>query len=427
MRMLRRFVPRTRADWDEALSMRARFGTDPRVTGPVSTVIDDVRRRGDAAVEEAARRFDLVPFGREKFRVSDVEWDSLAAKCPRETVAALELAAARIEAFHRAHLPASTRVEQPGAVLEQRVVPLSAVLCYAPGGRASYPSTVLMTAIPARVAGVKRVCVTSPAKGADDLSPAIAAAARIAGAHELWRIGGVQAVAGFALGTGSIARVDKVVGPGNAFVTEAKRVLSSEVGIDSLAGPTEVLIVAEEGVADPRWLACDLVAQAEHDPEARAVLVTTSAALADAVEAALAKEAIGAVARQALEAHGSVVVADSMDAALAFADRYAPEHLELVVKDPRACLDRVPSAGAVFLGAYAPVPVGDYIAGPNHTLPTAGTARFSSGLSAADFVRRQSLIQFEPSRLREDVRALRALADAEGLPAHARAAEVRFE
>ncbi len=193
--MLRRFVPKTQADWDEALSMRARFGTDPRITGPVNAVIDDVRKRGDAAVEEAARKFDQVPFGREKFRLSDVEWDALAAKCPRETVAALELAASRIETFHKAHLPASTRVEHPGAVLEQRVVPLSAVLCYAPGGRASYPSTVLMTAVPARVAGVKRVCVTSPAKGTDDISPAIAAAARIAGAHELWRIGGVQAVA----------------------------------------------------------------------------------------------------------------------------------------------------------------------------------------------------------------------------------------
>lgn len=425
--VLRRMLAKTSRDWDEALSWRARFGTDPRITGPVQAVIDDVRARGDDAVEAAAKRFDQVPFGREKFRVSSVEWDALAAKCPADVVKALELAASRIETFHRAHLPASSRVEHPGAVLEQRIVPLSAVLCYAPGGRASYPSTVLMTAIPARVAGVKRVCVTSPAKGTDDLSPAIAAAAKIAGAHELWRIGGVQAVAGFALGTGSIARADKVVGPGNAFVTEAKRVLSSEVGIDSLAGPTEVLIVAEEGVADPRWIACDLIAQAEHDPEARSVLVTTSERLVDDVEAALAKESIGAVARSALEAHGCAIVAPDLAQALAFADRYAPEHLELVVKNPRACLPYVGGAGAVFMGPYAPVPVGDYLAGPNHTLPTAGTARFSSGLSTADFVRRQSVIQFEASRLQADVKALRAIADAEGLPAHARAAEVRFE
>ncbi len=425
--MLRRLAPKTTVDWAEALALRARLGADAKVTEAVGKLVADVRARGDAAVRDAARRFDGVDFTRVSMRVAGAEWEALAAKCPREVVEALAFAAGRIEAFHRAHAPASTRLENAGAVVEQRIVPLEAVLCYAPGGRASYPSTVLMTAVPARVAGVGRVCVTSPAKATADISPAIAAAAKIAGADELWRLGGVQAMAAFALGTQTIARVDKLVGPGNSYVTEAKRQLSSEVGIDSLAGPTEVLIVAEEGVADPRWIAADLVAQAEHDPEARAVLVTTSALLADEVDGALRSEALGEVARAALTSHGCAIVAGTLDEALQFAHDYAPEHLELVVRDPRACLERVTTAGAVFLGAHSPVPVGDYLAGPNHTLPTAGTARFSSGLSTADFVRRQSVISYEPERLRADARILRLIADVEGLPAHARAVEARLK
>jgi histidinol dehydrogenase len=397
------------------------------VTELVRDLIEDVRTRGDLAVDEAARRFDGNARGPASFRVTDAEWDALAARCAAPVREALTFAAGRIKAFHELQRPATARLQEGGATLELRPVPMRSALCYAPGGRAVYPSTVLMTAIPARVAGVKRVVVTSPAKGLDDLSPAIAAAARIAGADELWRVGGVQAIAGFALGTETLARVDKICGPGNAFVTEAKRQLASEVGIDSLAGPTEVLIVAEEGVADPRWIACDLVAQAEHDPEARSVLVTTSARLIDEVEAALAREDIGPVARQSLETHGCAILAGSLDEALRFADDYAPEHLELVVNDATTLLDRVATAGAVFVGPYSPVPVGDYVAGGNHTLPTAGTGRFSSGLSVHDFLRRQTLIAYDEARLRHDVRVLRTLADAEGLPAHARAAEVRFE
>lgn len=425
--MLRRLRPRSAAEWDEALSYRARFGVDENVTPVVAKLVADIRARGDLALHEASAKFDRIPFGPERFRVSQEEWDALAAKCPAPTLDALKLAAQRIEAFHTAHKPNPTVLTADGAVLEQRIQPLGAVLCYSPGGRAVYPSTVLMTAIPARVAGVARVVVTSPAKGDDDISPAVAAAAKLAGAHELWRIGGAQAVAAFALGTQTIAQVDKVVGPGNSYVTEAKRQLSSEVGIDSLAGPTEVLIVAEPGVVPAKWIACDLAAQAEHDPEARSVLVTTSEALVDEVEQALEQESLTEVTRAALRAHGCAIVAASLDEALAFADRYAPEHLELLLKNPRDSLDRVRSAGAVFVGGYSPVPVGDYLAGPNHTLPTAGTARFASGLSTHDFVRRQSIIEWSEQRLRDDVKSLRAIADAEGLPAHARAAEVRFE
>lgn len=423
--MLRRYRPRDEAGFREALAARAQFGDDHRVTGAVEGLIADVRARGDLAVSEAVSRFDGARLSSDRFRVSDAEWDALAEKCPGEVRAALQLAAERIVAFHRAHKPQTTRVEGPGTVLEQRIVPLGSALCYAPGGRATYPSSVLMTAIPARVAGVKRVCVTSPAKGDQDVSPAIAAAARIAGADELWRLGGVQAVAAFALGTESIRRVDKIAGPGNAFVTEAKRRLSTDVGIDLLAGPTEVLVLAEEGVGDPRWIACDLIAQAEHDPEARSVLVTTSEALVDAVDRALAEEDMGEVAAASLRDHGCAVICESFDDAVAFAESYAPEHLELIVREPRSYVERLSSAGAIFVGPHAPVAVGDYLAGPNHTLPTAGTARFSSGLSTVDFVRRQSVIEWSRERLAEDTAALGNLARAEGLPAHARAAEVR--
>lgn len=425
--LIRRLPLATPADWAHALSFRARLGSDPKVSDATRAVIDDVRAKGDAAVAAATARFDGNERGPAGFRVSDAEWDALAAQCPDEVRSALEFAAKRIRSFHELQLPATVWSEDGGAFLELRPVPLRSVLCYAPGGRAVYPSSVLMTAIPAKVAGVARVAVTSPAKGSDDLSPAIAAAARIAGADELWRIGGVQAVAGFALGTETIARVDKVCGPGNAFVTEAKRLLASEVGIDSLAGPTEVLIVAEEGVAPARWLAADLIAQAEHDPEARSVLVTPSARLADEVIAALEKEPMPAVAREALVAHGCAIVAPSLEAALRFADDYAPEHLELVVREPRQCIGQVATAGAVFVGPYSPVPTGDYVSGGNHTLPTAGTGRFSSGLSVHDFIRRQYVIGYDEARLRADLPALKTLAEAEGLPAHARAAEVRFE
>lgn len=425
--MLRRLQPRTPAEWRHALSLRARLGSDPAVTEAVGAIVEGVRHRGDAAVDEAVRRFDGNTRGPGSFRVSDAEWSALAERCPAPVREALEVAAGRIRGFHELQLPATVWSEAGGATLEHRPVPLRSALCYAPGGRAVYPSTVLMTAIPAKVAGVKRVAVTSPAKGADDLSPAIAAAARLAGADELWRIGGVQAVAAFALGTGSVPRVDRICGPGNAFVTEAKRRLAGEVGIDSLAGPTEVLIVAEEGVADPLWIACDLIAQAEHDPEARAVLVTPSASLLEAVEAALQREGPGPIARQALETHGCAILAGSLEEALAFADDYAPEHLELLVHEPARWLARVGTAGAVFVGPHTPVPVGDYVAGGNHTLPTAGTGRFSSGLSVHDFLRHQTVISYDAGRLRGDLKVLRILADAEGLPAHARAAEVRFE
>ena len=296
-----------------------------------------------------------------------------------------------------------------------------------PGGRATYPSTVIMTAAVAHLAGVHDVIVTTPPRPDGGISPAIAAAARIAGATRILRAGGAHAVAAVAIGTDGIPRCDAVVGPGNVYVTEAKRQLSGEVRIDSLAGPTEVVIVAD-GSAEPRIVAADLIAQAEHDPLALAVVVTDDRRLASAVQRHLEDELRqrpNAVAEQALRARGAAVVAPSLQDALAFADELAPEHLELLVRDPGSALGRVKRAAAVFVGPHAPVPVGDYMAGPNHTLPTSGTARFASPLSASDFVRRQNVIEYGARQLRADAQEIRALAEAEGLTAHARAVQVR--
>lgn len=423
---LKRFDISTPAGFADALSARGVIGEDPVLSQRVAEVVQGIRERGDKALAEFVARFDSEELQVERFRVSGQEWDALAAACPKEVREALEFAALRIRAFHEPQLPQGFRQESDGAVLEFRVQPLDSVLCYTPGGLASYPSTVLMTAIPAKVAGVSRVVVTSPAKGDGDVSPAIAAAAKIAGADELWRIGGSQAVAAFALGTESIERVDKVVGPGNAYVTEAKRLLAAQVGIDLLAGPTEVMILAEEGVANPRWIAADLIAQAEHDPDARAVLVTPSESLAAAVEEAIALEAPEGIAKQALSAHGCIIVSP-LDKAFEFAKAYAPEHLQIMLNEPEPALNFITTAGGVFIGPHTPVPVGDYLAGPNHTLPTSGTGRFSSGLGTADFVRSQTVVQYSEARLKQDRDALVAVSQAEGLPRHGRTAAVREE
>jgi histidinol dehydrogenase len=412
-----------RLEPEDALKLRERReAASTEIVAAVAGLIADVRARGDAAVLDAVRRFQGAEAG--AFAVADAEWDRLAAACPDPVRKALETAAARIAAFQGRQLPHGYQVDAAGARLELLVHPLDRVLCYAPGGRASYPSTVLMTAVPARIAGVQRVLVTSPR-----VTPEVAAAARIAGAHALYRLGGAHAVAAFALGTETLPQVDKIVGPGNAYVTEAKRqlALSGEVGIDLVAGPTEVVIVCD-GSADPDIVAVDLIAQAEHDPMALALAVTPVAELAEKILAALAAELRtfpNPVAEEALRARGGVVVVDGLDAALALADDLAPEHLQLSIDDPEAALHRVTHAGAVFLGHHTPVPVGDYIAGPNHTLPTGGTARFASALSPADFVRRQSVLAYTEERMRTDGDAIRALAGAEGLPGHARAVEVR--
>ena len=409
-----------------ALDLRASAAIGPAIVEAVARIVAAVRARGDAAVRELTARYD-GPELEDPF-LSDARWDDLAARCSPEVREALVRAAERVRAFHAPEVPASYEQRLPsGAILRSLAIPLQRAACYVPGGRAAYPSTVIMTAAVARLAGVPDVIVATPPKRDGSIPAEVAAAGRIAGATRILRAGGAQAVAALALGTGRIPRCDAIVGPGNAYVTEAKRQLSGEVRIDSLAGPTEVVIVADSS-ANPAHLAADLVAQAEHDPLALAVLLTPDRSLAsrvvEAIEAEL-RERPNPIAAQALGARGAALLTGTLEEALVFADNLAPEHLQLVVRDPRSALAHVSRAAAVFLGPHAPVPVGDYLAGPNHTLPTAGTARFSSPLSTSAFVRRQNVIEYSAAQLAEDGPSIRALATAEGLHGHARAIAVR--
>jgi histidinol dehydrogenase len=415
-------------DREAAHGLRSSATPPAQVAQTVAAIIQDVRVRGDEAVREYTARFDGAqltdPF------LPDREWDALSRACPSPVRAALELAAERVRAFHRPQIPASYEQLLPGGgKLRCLTLPLARAACYVPGGRAAYPSTVIMTVAVARLAGVPEVIVTTPPRRDGSILPEVAAAARIAGATRVLRAGGAQAVAALAIGTRGIPRADVIVGPGNAWVTEAKKQLSGEVRIDSLAGPTEVAIVADAH-ASPEQVAVDLIAQAEHDPLALALLVTPSRQLAEETRAALARELAARpnpVAVESLRARGAAVVTRDLDAALAFADALAPEHLQLLLEDAAAAVPKVPHAAAVFVGAFAPVPVGDYLAGPNHTLPTSGTARFASPLSASDFFRRQNVIEYGEGQLREDSAAIQVLAAAEGLHGHGRAVQFRAE
>jgi histidinol dehydrogenase len=365
----------------------------------------------------------------EDLRVSDAEWAD--ATVPDPLQAALTEAARRIEAFHRHQLPRSWWVQdEHGSWLGQQVTPLDRVGCYVPGGTAAYPSTVLMNLIPARVAAVPELVVVSP-PGADGRLPsAVLVAARLAGATAVYRAGGAQAVAALAYGTATIPAVDKIVGPGNLYVALAKRLVYGDVGIDLVAGPSEVVVVADRS-ASASHVAADLLAQAEHDPMARAVCLTDHATLGAEVAAAVARQCRAlpraTIAEAAIRGHGAVVVTRDLAEAVAIANRLAPEHLELAVRDPFAWLPTIRHAGAIFLGPHTPEVVGDYLAGPNHVLPTAATARFASGLSVEDFVKRSSLIHYTPAGLQAAWPHLAALAAAEGLHGHGEAARLRLE
>jgi histidinol dehydrogenase len=412
-----------------ALLTRAPAAVDAGLVARVAAIVDEVRRRGDTALLELTKRFDGVELTPATLRVDRAEWE--AATVGPDLLDALRAAAARIERFHAHQRPRSwwTRDEH-GSLLGQEVRPLDRVGCYVPGGTAAYPSTVLMNLLPARVAGVPELVVVSPPGPAGRLAPAVLVAARLAGATEVYRVGGAQAVAALAHGTETIRRVDKIVGPGNVYVATAKRLVYGDVGIDALAGPSEVVVVADRTAAAPE-VAADLLAQAEHDPLARPLCLTDDPALAEGVRVEVARQLEGlpraAIAGAALGDHGAVVVTRDLAEALELANRLAPEHLELAVADPFAWLGRVRHAGAVFLGRHTPEVVGDYLAGPNHVLPTGGTARFASGLSVADFVKRSSLVHFTPAGLRAAWPHLRTLAEAEGLRGHAEAARIRLE
>jgi histidinol dehydrogenase len=400
--------------------------TPVEVDATVRDILHAVRSEGLAAVLRLARQFDGVDLDETTIRVSPEEIDAGAATCSPEVRAAITFAASRIRAYHERQRPADQRfTDSVGVELGWRWTSLDSVGIYVPGGRAAYPSTVLMNAVPAAVAGVGRIAmVTPPGK----LQPAVLAAAREAGVSEIWRVGGAQAVAALAYGAGPIQAVDKIVGPGNAFVTAAKRRVYGVVGIDALAGPSEIVVVAD-AASRPDWIAADLLSQAEHDPSAQAILITDDETFAGQVEAAveaqLASLSTGEDAAASWRDHGAVVIAP-MGEAPRLVDRIAPEHVEFAVADPDRLADRVRHAGAIFLGRYAPEAIGDYVAGSNHVLPTSRAARFSSGLSLYDFIKRTSIVKCDAAAFAALAPATVALADAEGLPAHARSAAIRM-
>jgi histidinol dehydrogenase len=404
--------------------------TTARVDAAVGAIIAEVRARGDAALLDLTARLDRwTPADAAALRVTAAEIDAADAAIAPELRAALNLAAERIEAFHRAQLPRDLEyTDAAGLTLGLRWGALDAVGIYVPGGKAAYPSSVLMNAIPARTAGVGRIAMAVPTPDGV-LNPLVLAAARRAGVTEIWRIGGAQAVAALAWGTAAIAPVDRITGPGNAYVAEAKRQVFGRVGIDSIAGPSEVVVIADAG-NDPRHVALDLLAQAEHDESAQSILVTPDAALADAVAAAVSAELRhlprAAIASQSWARHGAIILVRDLDEAAALTNRLAPEHLQLMVEDPRALLAQVRHAGAAFLGRFCPEAVGDYVAGPNHVLPTGRTARFASGLSVFDFLKRTTWVEADAAALAAVGPAAVALGEAEGLTAHARSVALRL-
>ncbi len=397
----------------------------------VSDIIADVRARGDAALLDYTAKFDgfqaentaALAVGADRIKVS-------RAACSNQQIAALELAAARIEDYHHRQLPDDVDyTDQDGIRLGARYTAIEAVGLYVPGGTAAYPSSVLMNAVPARVAGVSRMVMAVPAPGGE-LNPLVLAAASIAGIEEIHRIGGAQAVAALAYGTDTIRPVDKIVGPGNAYVACAKRRVFGTVGIDTIAGPSEVLVVADAG-NDPAWIAADLMSQAEHDADAQAVLITDDGTFADAVTAAvencLAGMSRADIARCSWHDFGAVIVVDTLANAAPLIDRLAPEHLQLAVADPDALAGAVRNAGAIFLGRHMPEALGDYVAGPSHVLPTSRSARFSSGLGVMDFLKRTSFMGCDEAGLARIGPAAQELAGAEGLDAHALSVSLRLD
>ena len=395
----------------------------------VRAILADVRARGDAALADYSKKFDRLDLAKVGLKVTRTEIDAALAGASNETRAALELARDRIREHHQRQLPADGRyTDALGAELGHRWTAVESVGLYVPGGLASYPSSVLMNAVPARVAGVPRVVMVVPAP-AGELNPLVLAAAALAGVDEIYRVGGAQAVAALAYGTETIRPVVKIVGPGNAYVAAAKRQVFGTVGIDSIAGPSEVLVIADRD-NDPGWIAADLLAQAEHDTAAQAILMTDDADFAARVEAAVASQLAtlerGNIAGESWQVYGATIVLRSLDEAPALADRIAAEHLEIATRDAETLSGRIRNAGAIFLGSHTPEVIGDYVAGSNHVLPTARSARFSSGLGVLDFMKRTSILKLDASSLKALGPAAMTLARAEGLEAHRRSVEIRM-
>ena len=399
------------------------------VAAGAKRIIADVRSRGDAALVELTNKYDRANVTATTLRLSAGEIDAAVSAVSAERLAAIETAAARIEAYHSKQIPADERfTDAAGAELGWRWTSVDSVGLYVPGGTAAYPSSVLMNAIPAQVAGVKRIVMVTPATDGK-INPLVLAAARRGGVSEIYRVGGAQAVAALAYGTQTVTAVDKIVGPGNAWVAAAKREVFGQVGIDSIAGPSEILVIADGG-NDPEWIAADLLSQAEHDASSQSILITDDSAFADKVAQAAGRQ-IATLPRRDIAArswgdYGGIIVVGKLSDAAALSDRFAPEHLEIATEEPEALLRLVRHAGAIFLGRHTPEAMGDYIAGPNHVLPTSRTARFSSGLSVLDFMKRTTLLSLPPSAMAKLGPEAIALAQAEGLEAHARSIAARL-
>ncbi|MCQ2404575.1 MAG: histidinol dehydrogenase [Clostridia bacterium] len=399
------------------------------VTDIVAEIIDNVRKNGDKALFEYGEKFDKAKL--DTLLVSKEEIDEAVASVEPEFLEILKKAAVNIRRFHENQKREGFRLDAPdGTVIGQRVIPVDRAGLYVPGGTAAYPSTVLMDAIPAKIAGVREVVITTPPTAEGKINPAILAAASVAGVDKIYKVGGAQAIAALAYGTESIPQVDKIVGPGNAFVAEAKKQVFGRVSIDMIAGPSEIMIVSD-GKSDPRHLAADLLSQAEHDKLASAVLVTDSAELAQAVQAELEVQIPllerAEIARASIDQNGKIIVADTLDLVIDIANEIAPEHLELCVDEPFAVLEKVRHAGSVFLGRNCPEALGDYFAGPNHTLPTSGTAKFSSPLSVDDFVKKMQFTYYTKEALASVANDVATFAKKEGLTAHAKSAVIRTE
>lgn len=419
--------PDFRAKFRALLDAKREAATD--VEQAARAILADIATRGDAALIELTRKFDRVDLATTGLRVTPAELETATAACDTRALDALKLARERIEAYHRRQLPKDDRWTDPlGVELGSRWTAIEAVGLYVPGGTAAYPSSVLMNAVPAKVAGCPRVVMVVPAPDGK-LNPLVLAAAKLAGVDEIYRVGGAQAVAALAYGTATIAPVAKIVGPGNAYVAAAKRLVFGRVGIDMIAGPSEVLIIADRD-ANPEWVAADLLAQAEHDTAAQSILITDDAAFAAAVEQAVEGQLKnlprGAVAAASWRDFGAVILVGKLDDAVALTDAIAPEHLEIETHDPDALAAKVRNAGAIFLGRHTPEAIGDYVAGSNHVLPTARSARFSSGLGVLDFMKRTSILRLDADALAKLGPAAIALGEAEGLDAHARSVAMRL-
>lgn len=415
--------------FDAILSRSEESGREVEQT--VLDIIADVRQRGDAALLELTRRFDrLEAAAMAELEVSPDEIKAAFAKVSAEDIAALELACQRVARFHEKQKQQTwISTEEPDIMLGQKVTPLSRVGIYVPGGKASYPSSVIMNAVPARVAGVGEIIMVAPTPGGE-INPHVLVAASLSGVDRIFRIGGAQAVAALAYGTATVPKVDKITGPGNIYVATAKKLVFGQVGIDMIAGPSEILVISD-GSGTPAHIAADLLSQAEHDELASSILITTDRSFAEQVaaevERQLAELSRETIARASWDKYGAIIVAETLDEVIAFSNRIAPEHLELAVSDPFAILPQITNAGAIFMGHWTPEAAGDYLAGPNHTLPTGGTARFFSPLSVDDFVKKSSIVYFSEGGLQRLGSDIVRIAGLEGLEAHAKSVSKRLE